>query len=152
MSEPEFRVERADAAAARALLDDYLADLRARLGEFDDARGVTAGADEMAPPAGVFLIGYVDGDAVACGGLKSRPEGAEVKRMWVAPAVRRRGVGRHLLAALEEAARAAGHRRVVLDTSSGQPEALAMYRALGYREVPDYNANPYAAHWFAKAL
>ena len=53
---------------------------------------------------------------------------------------------------LEEAARAAGHRRVVLDTSSGQPEALAMYRALGYREVPDYNANPYAAHWFAKAL
>ena len=83
---------------------------------------------------------------------RSRPEGAEIKRMWVAPAARRRGLGRRLLAALEDAARAAGHRHVVLDTSSGQPEALAMYRALGYLEVPDYNGNPYAAHWFEKAL
>ena len=152
MSEPEFRVERADAPAARALLDDYLADLRVRLGEFDEARSVPAGADEMAPPVGVFLVGYVGDEAVACGGVKPRREGAEIKRMWVAPAARRRGVGRRLLAALEDAARGAGHRRVVLDTSSGQPEALAMYRALGYREVPDYNGNPYAAHWFEKAL
>ena len=152
MSEPEFRVERADAPAARALLDDYLADLRARLGEFDEARGAPAGADEMAPPEGVFLVGYMYGEAVACGGLKPRPEGAEIKRMWVAPAARRRGVGSRLLAALEDAARAAGHRRVVLDTSAGQPEALAMYRRLGYVEVPDYNGNPYAAHWFEKRL
>ena len=64
----------------------------------------------------------------------------------------RRGVFRRLLAALEDAARTAAHRRVVLDTSSGQPEALAMYRALGYGEVPDYNGNPYAAHWFEKTL
>src|SRR3954467_6501187 len=73
VSEPEFRVERADAPAARALLDDYLVDLRARLGEFDEARGAPAGADEMAPPAGVFLVGYLEGEAVACGGLKPRP-------------------------------------------------------------------------------
>jgi GNAT superfamily N-acetyltransferase len=152
VSEPEFRVERADAPVARALLDDYLADLRARLGEFDEARGAPAGADEMAPPGGVFLVGYVDGEAVACGGVKARPEGAEIKRMWVAPAARRRGVGRRLLAALEDTARAAGHRRVVLDTSSGQPEALSMYRRLGYVEVPDYNGNPYAALWFEKAV
>jgi GNAT superfamily N-acetyltransferase len=152
VSEPEFRVERADAPAARALLDAYLADLRDRLGEFDEARSTPAGADEMAPPAGVFLVGYLDGEAVACGGVKSRPEGAEIKRMWVAPAARRRGVGRRLLAALEDVARTAGHRRLLLDTSAGQPEALAMYRALGYLEVPDYNGNPYAAHWFEKGL
>jgi len=152
VSEPEFRVERADAPVARALLDDYLADLRARLGEFDESRGAPADADEMSPPTGVFLVAYLDAAPIACGGVKPRPEGAEIKRMWVAPGARRRGVGRRLLAALEDAARAAGHRRAVLDTSAGQPEALAMYRALGYVEVPDYNANPYAAHWFEKVL
>ncbi|HEV7461246.1 MAG TPA: GNAT family N-acetyltransferase [Solirubrobacteraceae bacterium] len=152
MSEVEFRAERADARAARALLDAYADDLRGRLGEFDETRGVTADPDEMTPPAGIFLVGYADGEAVACGGYKVRSDGAEIKRMWVAPAARRRGVGRRLLAALEDAARAAGHRRVVLDTSAGQPEALAMYRRLGYVEVPDYNGNPYAAHWFEKAV
>lgn len=91
MSDPEFRVERADAPAARALLDAYLADLRARLGEFDEARGTPAGAGEMAPPASVFLVGYVDGEPVACEGLKTRTEGAEIKRMSVAPTARRRG-------------------------------------------------------------
>jgi GNAT superfamily N-acetyltransferase len=152
VSELEFRAERADAPTARALLDAYVADLRGRLGEFDETRGVPAGPDEMTPPAGIFLVGYVDGEAVACGGYKAGPQGAEIKRMWVAPQARRRGVGRRLLAALEYAARAAGHRRVVLDTSWGHSEALAMYRALGYVEVPDYNGNPYAAHWFEKAV
>jgi GNAT superfamily N-acetyltransferase len=152
VSGPEFRVERADTPTARTLLETYLADLRLRLGEFDETRGPQAGPEEMAAPRGIFLVGYVDGEAVACGGYKSRPEGAEIKRMWVAPGARRRGLGRGLLAALEDAARATGHRHVVLDTSSGQPEALAMYRALGYVEVPDYNGNPYAAHWFTKTL
>jgi GNAT superfamily N-acetyltransferase len=152
VSELEFRAERADAPTARELLDAYVSDLRGRLGEFDETRGVPAGPDDMAPPSGIFLVGYVDGEAVACGGYKSRPEGAEIKRMWVAPHARRHGVGRRLLAALEDAARAAGHRRVVLDTSWGHSEALAMYRALGYTEVPDYNGNPYAAHWFEKVV
>src|SRR3977135_2567383 len=119
VSEPEFRVVRADAPAARALLDASRGDLRARLGEFDEARSVPAGADDMVPPAGIFLVGYVDGEAIACGGVKPRPEGAESERMGVPRVARRRGVGRRLLTALEEAARAAGHRRVVLDTSTG---------------------------------
>jgi GNAT superfamily N-acetyltransferase len=149
----EFRVERADALTGRALLDAYLSDLRVRIDGFDEARSVSAAPEEMAPPGGAFLVGYLAGRPVACGGIKDRGDAtAEVKRMWVAPEARRRGLGRRLLAALEEAARAAGHDRVVLDTSARQPEALALYLAAGYAEVPDYNGNPYAAHWFTKAL
>ena len=62
MSEVEFRAEPAAPPAARALLDAYVADVLSRLGEFDETRGVPAGPDEMAPPAGIFLVGYVDGE------------------------------------------------------------------------------------------
>ena len=149
----EFRVERADAPTGGALLDAYLSDLRTRLDDFDEERSVSARPDEMTPPRGAFLVGYLGDRPVACGGIKARGDGvAEVKRMWVAPEARRRGLGRRLLAALEGAARAAGHDRVVLDTSARQPEGRALYLAAGYAEVPDCNGNPYAAHWFAKAL
>jgi GNAT superfamily N-acetyltransferase len=149
----EFRVERADAPTGRALIDAYLSDLRARIDGFDEARSVSAGADEMASPGGAFVVGYLAGRPAACGGIKDRGDStAEVKRMWVAPEARRRGLGRRLLAALEDAARAAGHARVVLDTSARQPEARALYLAAGYAEVPDYNGNPYAAYWFGKVL
>jgi GNAT superfamily N-acetyltransferase len=102
----EFRVERADALTGRALLDAYLSDLGVRIDGFDEARSVSAAPDEMAPPGGAFLVGYLAGRPVSCGGIKDRGDAtAEVKRMWVAPEARRRGLGRRLLAALEEAAR-----------------------------------------------
>ncbi|MBA3328279.1 MAG: GNAT family N-acetyltransferase [Solirubrobacterales bacterium] len=108
---------------------------------------------EMAPPVGVFLVGYDDERPVACGGVRRLEPGvAEIKRMYVVPDARGRGIARALLTALEEAARELGYERVRLDTGPRQPHARALYESVGYTEVPDYNANPYAAFWGGKAL
>jgi len=72
--------------------------------------------------------------------------------MYVAPPARRRGVARALLLRLEDEARALGCRVVRLDTGREMVAALGLYRALGYVEIPDYNGNPHASHWFEKPL
>lgn len=109
---------------------------------------------EFAPPRGLFLLGFLTGPAdptapVCCGGWRRhdagsiapadagvlRPGDAEVKRMWVDPAHRRRGLARRMLAELEATAAAAGCRRTVLETGDRQPEATALYRAVGYRAI-----------------
>ncbi len=77
---------------------------------------------------------------------------AEIKRMWIDPGVRGRGRGRRLLNELETAARELACRAVRLDTSAHLTEAITLYRTSGYRDVPAYNDNPYAAHWLEKQL
>ena len=77
---------------------------------------------------------------------------AEIKRMWIDPVARSRGLGRSLLAALEAKAIELGCRSIRLDTNAHLTEAAALYRSSGYLEVPSYNDNPYAAHWFEKSL
>jgi ribosomal protein S18 acetylase RimI-like enzyme len=72
--------------------------------------------------------------------------------MWVAESVRGLGVGRRLLAELEARARDHGARSVRLDTNRNLTEALAMYRSAGYVEVPRFNDEPFAHHWFRKEL
>ncbi|CAB4923580.1 unannotated protein [freshwater metagenome] len=155
-----FRVARADDEPGATLLAEFLAELEDRYGPPPvDGRGPTATPDELAPPHGTFLVGWVGDEPVACGGCKrlfgeEHPGGptAEIKRMYVRPSGRGRGVARRLLAELEEAARRAGHRRVRLDTGPAQPDARHLYRSSGYREIPDYNGNPRAAYWFEKDL
>lgn len=143
----------ADHVDAVRLLERYLAELVARLGGFDASQSTSAAPGEMAPPGGAFLVAYIDGHAVACGGLKAVEAGTcEIKRMFVGEEARRRGVARRLLGALEAEARRLGYRRVVLDTAAPLGEAEALYRTSGYQAVPAYNDNPYAAHWFAKDL
>jgi GNAT superfamily N-acetyltransferase len=112
-----------------------------------------AGPADFAPPAGAYLVGYSDGEPVCGGGFKRLPDGAaEIKRMYVVPAARRRGVARALLGALESEARAMGYAIVRLDTGPRQPHAKALYTASGYVEIGDYNDNPYAAYWGEKRL
>ena len=108
---------------------------------------------DFAPPRGLFLIAYLDGRAVGCGGWRVHdgPEGpeAELKRMYVSPAGRGRGVARAVLAELERTAAQAGYPRMVLETGTKQPEALALYRSAGYAEVPRfgyYADEPSAVH------
>jgi ribosomal protein S18 acetylase RimI-like enzyme len=72
--------------------------------------------------------------------------------MWVAPEVRRLGVGRRLLSELERLAREGGARVARLETNDSLKEAIQLYRSSGYREVPAFNAEPYAHHWFEKDL
>ncbi|MGW1075741.1 GNAT family N-acetyltransferase [Streptomyces sp. NPDC002537] len=96
---------------------------------------------QFAPPRGLYLIAYEDdGTPVATGGWRSQEtngEGyadgdAELKRMYVVPAARGRGLARRILARLEADATAAGRARMVLETGDMQPEAIALYASSGY--------------------
>jgi DNA-binding MarR family transcriptional regulator/GNAT superfamily N-acetyltransferase len=127
---------------ARSCLACYFAELEQR----DPLRSVPAGA-----AAGVFLVARLRGAPVGCGGLKLHgADPAEIKRMWVSPSVRGLGLGRRLLLELEQRAGAAGVSTVRLETNRNLVEAISLYRASGYREVPPFNDEPYAHHWFEK--
>ncbi len=108
---------------------------------------------ELRPPGGVYLVGHQDQRAVAGGRLRRLDEGvAEIKRMYVRPEARSRGVARALLRALEEAALSLGYGVARLDTGPKQPHGLALYRSSGYVEVSPYNDNPFACFWGEKQL
>jgi GNAT superfamily N-acetyltransferase len=120
-----------------------------------DVPGMPSGRPEdFAPPGGAFLVGFdADGRAVCGGGVKRLGDGiCEIKRMYVVPEARGRGLARALLVALEDAGRALGYERARLDTGPRQPEALHLYRSAGYREIPDYNGNVAASYWGEKSL
>jgi len=135
------------------LLDAFASEIAELYPGWSPGTGPSAGPEDFAPPAGTFLLARVGGHAVACGGLKRLDSHhAEVKRLYVAPDARRGGVARGLLAALEEAARARGYRRVRLDTGAHQPGALALFRSTGYVPIEDYNGNTFASHWLEKEL
>ena len=90
---------------------------------------------------------------MGCGGVRIlKPGVAEIKRMYVVPEARGRGVARALLAALEDAARDLGYDRVRLDTGPRQLAAEHLYRSAGYEEIPDYNGNYMASFWGEKRL
>jgi GNAT superfamily N-acetyltransferase len=135
-------------------LEAYYAELERREpGRFDPAAGSTATPDELRPPHGVLLIVYLHDKPVACGALKHHLGApSDVKRMWVADSVRGLGLGRRLLAELERRAIEHGDRAVRLETNRQLTEAIALYRSAGYTEVPAFNDEPYADHWFEKAL
>lgn len=94
---------------------------------------------EFEPPEGLFLVAEIDDEPVGCGAWRSVEAAVvEVKRLYVGPAHRRRGVAQVVLDALEASALRAGHRSVVLNTGDRQPEALAFYARNGYGPVPGY--------------
>jgi putative acetyltransferase len=103
-------------------------------------------AEEVADGRGAFLVAYLDSRAVACGALRTIEPGlGEIKRMFVRPTARGRGIGRAVLDALEAEARQLGLRRLVLETGSRQAEALALYQRAGYSRIPafgDYLDSP----------
>jgi DNA-binding MarR family transcriptional regulator/GNAT superfamily N-acetyltransferase len=139
---------------ARHCLRAYVGELADRFdGGFDPERSISAADHEMTPPAGLFLVATLHGEPVGCGALKFYPGApAEVKRMWVAPSVRGLGLGRRLLAELEARAAAHGVRVLRLETNRALAEAVSLYRSAGYREVPPFNDEPYAHHWFEKVI
>jgi GNAT superfamily N-acetyltransferase len=131
-----IRDDRIDGAIAGALVSAMLDELEHRYG-FPDPDAPDP--DELAPPHGLFLVAYVDHDAVGCGGVRRHADGVgEVKRMYVRPAERRRGVARALLRELHRRAAALGYARLVLETGVLQPEAIALYESEGYVAIPPY--------------
>ena len=144
-------IEPGDAASADArwCLAHYFADLAERFEEpFDPGRTLPADAADLVPPAGVFLIARISGQPVGCGALKN----GELMRMWVDRPHRGLGIGARILDALEQQAAELGHETVRLYTNRSLAEARSMYRARGYVEIPRYNDDPYANHWFEKRL
>jgi GNAT superfamily N-acetyltransferase len=139
---------------ARHCLAEYVAELNRRSPRgFDPSVGATALPHEVRAPAGEFLVAYLHGEAVGCGAVKhhaNRP--AEIKRMWIAPNARGLGLGRRLLERLEACAMAGGARVAHIETSAVLPEALSLYRSSGWVEVPAFNDEPFADHWFEKTL
>ena len=125
-----------DDSLARELVDRVQQEYVTRYGGPDEA---VIDPAEFVPPVGLFLLAEVDGVPAGCGAWRVHEPGvAEVKRVYVAPEFRRQGLAQLLMAALEDSAAAAGHRAVVLNSGSRQPEALALYAALGYTSAPGY--------------
>src|SRR3954454_17032626 len=94
---------------------------------------------EFSAPLGLFLVAEVGDAPAGCGGWRAHEDGgAELKRMYVEPGFRRRGIAALLLGELERTAAEAGHRRVLLNTGERQPEALALYVSKGYTPVAGY--------------
>jgi GNAT superfamily N-acetyltransferase len=110
-------------------------------------------SDTLAPPRGVFLLARYAGRPAGCVGIRLLTSTvAELKRMFVCPDLRGNGGGSYLLDLAEEHALRLGASRMRLDTRGDLTEARSLYAARGYQEIPAYNTNPYAEHWFEKEL
>jgi GNAT superfamily N-acetyltransferase len=109
---------------------------------------------EFRGSGGAFLIGRIDGVAVACGALRPMPDGVgELKRMFVRKDHRGRGYARAILVAIEEIARHRGYQTVRLETGIHQPEAIALYESAGYRVVSCFGEYvDYHSRCFEKSL
>ena len=137
-----------ESPVAVALVQELLVELNERYADIDEADDPDDGdyLAEVTPamvraPHGRFLVAWLAGAPAGCGALKpldSDPSVGEIKRMYTAPAARRRGVSRALLARLEEAAVELGYARVQLETGFAQPEALALYESHGWHRITPY--------------
>jgi DNA-binding MarR family transcriptional regulator/GNAT superfamily N-acetyltransferase len=139
---------------ARRCLRAYYAELSRRSDRpFDPRSGSTAEPHEVRAPAGAFVVAYLNGEPIGCGAVKHLAGGpSDIKRMWVAESARGLGIGRRLLRELERIALESGAGTARLETNAALVEAIALYRSAGYAEVPPFNDEPYAEHWFAKPL
>jgi GNAT superfamily N-acetyltransferase len=115
---------------------------------------------EFAAPLGLFLVAWLDGEPIGCGGWRvsqwpdTEPGTVEIKRMFVVARARGRGPARAILAELERTAAAAGHRDVILETGSCSRRAVVLYRSSGYTQIAgfDHNAGRPLSLSFGKPL
>jgi GNAT superfamily N-acetyltransferase len=149
----EVRTVPSDAEPATALVAAMVDEVSALYGRIDVPGAPSATPADFAPPGGTFVVLLEDGVPVAGGGVKRLDdEACEIKRMYVVPEARGRGLASRLLVALEDAARELGYAIVRLDTGPQQPTAQAMYERAGYAPIGNFNANPFASFWGEKAL
>lgn len=156
---PSFIPTPTDDPVAAHLLDDYFHS-RA-LGFTTHGGGYLITQPDpvrFAPPSGVFVVMYDDGGrAVGCGGVRRIDDldgltTYEVKHVWIEEGSRGRGWSRLLMAELEQHALSLGARLLVLDTNESLSAAQHLYRTSGYVDMPPYNDNKNATHWFKKHL
>lgn len=133
----------ADFAAVRALFLEYREGLGVDLcfQGFDEELATLPGA--YAPPRGRLWLADRDGIAAGCVGLRPLADHVcEMKRLYVRPALRGHGLGKRLATTVIDAAKALGYRTMYLDTLATMTGAIALYRALGFRETAPYYQNP----------
>jgi len=151
----DVRFERTDpgAAAAQGALRRYLAEIAARIPQGATGPAEADAVDDYRPPAGVFLVVLERDTVVGCGAVRRLDDAVgELKRMWIDPVARGRGLGRMLLTALEAAGRELGYDRLRLDTHEVLVEAIALYEAAGYRRIGRYHDHPDPTHFYEKRL
>lgn len=140
MSEIDIRLTRYGSRVATTLTTAALAELAQRYGGEGDSTPILPG--EFDPPEGGFLVAYdADHEPIGCVGwrtLTEDEETAELKRMYVVPEHRGRGVAKALLLAVEDDARRAGRKRIWLETGTAQPEAIGLYERSGYARIEDF--------------
>jgi GNAT superfamily N-acetyltransferase len=123
-------------AVAQGLILALNAELEARYPE-EGANFFRLDPEEVSEGRGGFFVAYLDNEPVGCGAVRrTEPGVAEIKRMYVAPSARGRGVGKQMVMKLESVARQLGVTRLVLETGPRQPEAIAVYTNSGFVEIP----------------
>ncbi len=148
-----FHPGRCDQSPGRDLLDELIAHFNSIYPGRAGRPGSVTTPGELAAPHGAFLLGYEHRRPIACGGLRRLDDRVcEIKRMYVVPDARSRGVGRALLEALEAAAGDAGYERVRLDAGPLQDHSRALFASAGYIQIPAYNTNHIARYWGEKPL
>jgi ribosomal protein S18 acetylase RimI-like enzyme len=140
--------------AARRLLSEYAASLDIDLGFQDFASELERLPGEYVSPEGALLLAMDGDEAVGCVALRpfEPPSSAEIKRLYVVPAARGRGLGVRLAEAVLAAARAAGYARVRLDTLSSMQAAQRLYEGLGFTDIDAYRHNPHEARYLELKL
>jgi GNAT superfamily N-acetyltransferase len=132
-----------DHADAQRLIEEVQAEYVVRYGGTDRT---PLDAQMFEPPGGSFFVAYRDGEAVATGAWRRRTDvealgtrpTAEIKRMYVTPIARGKGLARRMLAHLERTAAAQGAEAMILETGTAQPEAMALYESAGYTPIPSF--------------
>jgi len=139
---------------AKMCFQRYFAELERRSNSrLDPVTLIAAKPHELRSPAGLLLLAYLHSEPVGCAAVKHHADApSEIKRMWVAEAARGLGIGRRLLVELEASAARSGATRTRLETNGTLSEAIGLYRSAGYVEVPAFNDEPFADHWFEKRL
>lgn len=157
--EPAIIVVSPAADEARQILRAYFDDVATRYyGRQASQEEISAAmrddpSDDLELPHGLLVVARGDGNVLGCAGLRLlRGQIAEVTRVFVVPAARRRGLGSRLLDCLEDHARQHRISTLRLDTRSDLLEARRLYARHGYREAPQFNSGPYADYWYEKAL
>ena len=151
----ELRRERFDSDTARGLAESLEAELLDTYDGVPGSGGLPDASIFELSNGGSFLVGWADGEAVACGGIARYDEAtAEIRRMYVVPEARGRGLSRRLLAALEDEARALGYSLVRLETGNLQAAAIGLYVSAGFGPIPRYGpfANDPKSVCFEKQL
>jgi GNAT superfamily N-acetyltransferase len=137
-----------DWQAARHLIEAYAGSLSVDLAYQNLAHELDHLDTDYGPPTGAFLIARERGSDLGCVGVRQFSDAGEIKRLYVPPAARGRGLGRLLAQGIVLKAKSLGYRRLLLDTLPSMQEGLALYASMGFKPIAAYRHNPVAGTHF----